>query len=147
MSTTFGWAVLALTAAACCPTTAQLSGHWVYASPGGIGQAGPPAFGAPLTVGSASAVAGAVPPAACVARAAIDQHFGKVCDAHETEGGAQSSSQPPPMTGDIPLGNNPTPGEAIWYCDKHTVVRVVLQRCGTSDTFGVSQVAVAIDGS
>jgi len=152
MTTTFGWAVLALTAAACCPTTAQLSGHWVYASPGGIGQARPPEYGAPLAVGSASAVAG-MPPTACVPRAAIDQHFGRVCNAHETEGGAQPrqvaslGKDPPVMTDDVPLGNNPTPGEAIWYCDKHTVVRVVLQRCGTSDTFGVSQVAVAIDGS
>lgn len=147
MTTRFAWAAVALMLAtsACSPTTAQLSGRWVYASPGGIGVAHQPSYGAPLAVGSAPTL-GAPPPAACVARKAIDQHFGKVCAAHETEGGAQATSQPPPLTDEVPLGNVPTPGEAIWYCDAHTVVRVVLVRCGSSDTFGVSQVAVAIEG-
>lgn len=147
MMTRFAWAklALALTACACCPTTAQLSGRWVYASPGGIGVAHQPSYGAPLAVGSAATPLASTP-TACAARQAIDQHFGKVCGAHETEGGAQTSTKPPAMTDEVPLGNTPTPGETVWYCDDHTVVRVVLVRCGSSDTFGVSQVAVAIEG-
>ena len=137
-----GWSAIA-----CCPAPiAQLSGRWVLASPGGIGKAAAPSFGAPLAVGSSAVVGAGVPPAECVPRATIDKQFGKVCLRHETEGGAQPSFQPPPMDGEVPLGITPTPGEPIWYCDKHTVVRVVLQRCGTGDAFGISQIAVAIDG-
>src|SRR4051812_45912747 len=126
--------VLALAVSACCPAPiAQLSGRWVYASPGGIGKAKAPTYGDALAVGSSAVV---VPPppatASCVPRAAIDQQFGKPCDRHESEGGAQPSFQPPPMDDEVPVGNHSTPGEPIWYCDKHTVVRVVLQRCGTS---------------
>ena len=136
--------VVALAAVACCPAPiAQLSGRWVYASPGGIGKAGTPSYGAPLSIGSAAGVPGAVAATSCVPRAAIDQQFGKTCERHETEGGAQPSFEPPPMTDEVLPGIRPTPGEAIWYCDKHTVVRVVLQRCGTGDTFGVSQIVVA----
>jgi len=101
-----------------------------------------PSYGAPLGVGSSAAL---VQPPACVPRAAIDQQFGKTCERHETEGGAQPSFEPPPMTDEVPIGIHPTPGEPIWYCDKHTIVRVVLQRCGNTDTFGVSQIAVAFD--
>jgi hypothetical protein len=136
--------VVALAAVACCPAPiAQLSGRWVYASPGGIGKAGKPSYGAPLTIGNAAGVLAAVATTTCVPRAAIDQQFGKTCERHETEGGAQPSFEPPAMTDEVPIGITPTPGEAIWYCDKHTVVRVVLQRCGTGDTFGVSQIVVA----
>lgn len=137
---------LAFLAVACCPPpVAQLSGRWVFASPGGVGKAGTPSYGTPLAVGS-SAPAVAPPMAgACVPRSAIDQQFGEPCKRHESEGGAQPSFQPPPMTDEVPIGITPTPGEPIWYCDKHTVVRVVLQRCGSSDTFGVSQIAVSVD--
>jgi len=131
-----------LTVVACCPgPIRQLSGHWVLASPGGVGIAAPPSAGAPLGVASSRAPA----QPGCVPRSEIDRQFGKTCARHESEGGAQLSFEPPPMTDDVPIGITPTPGEPIWYCDKHTVVRVVLQRCGTSDTFGVSQIAVAID--
>lgn len=137
---------LALAVGACCPAPiAKLSGRWVFASPGGIGKAGTPSYAAPLTVGSSTVPPVPAAPTTCVPRAAIDQEFGKICERHETEGGAQPSFQPPPMTDEVTPGIHPTPGEAVWYCDKHTVVRVVLQRCGSSDTFGVAQIAVAID--
>lgn len=138
---------LALSAIGCCPPpVARLSGRWVFASPGGIGKAGTPSYGAPLSVGAPAPGAPAALAAACVPRATIDQQFGKACTSHESEGGAQPSFEPPPMSDEVPIGITPTPGEPIWYCDKHTVVRVVLQRCGSSDTFGISQIAVAIEG-
>lgn len=84
-------------------------------------------------------------PAGCVPRAEIDRQFGKTCTRHESEGGAQPSFELPAMTDEIEPGIHPTPGEPIWYCDKHTVLRIVLQRCEASDTFRVSQIAVAID--
>ncbi len=141
----WGSVVLVLSATACAPAPiAQLGGRWVYASPGGIGPAATPRYGAPLAVGSASAPFPAAP-AACVPRAALDERFGKTCERHETEGGAQPTPQPPPMTDDVPIGITPTPTEAIWYCEERTVVRVVLQRCGTSDTFSVAQIVVAIE--
>ena len=58
--------------------------------------------------------------------------------------GAQPSFELPSMTDEVPIGITPTPGEPIWYCDKHTVLRIVLQRCEATDTFRVSQIAVAI---
>lgn len=132
-----------LTAVACCPAPiAHLSNRWVFASPGGIGKAGMPSYGAALPVGSSQAP---VQAPTCVPRAAIDQQFGKTCERHESEGGAQPSFEPPPTTDEVQPGIHPTPGEPIWYCDKHTIVRVVLQRCGNTDTFGVSQIAVAFD--
>jgi hypothetical protein len=123
--------------AGCSAAPAQLSARWVYASPGGVGVANAPKRGSLLTVASLG----------CVARTEIDQHFGKVCAAHETEGGAAEGPTPPPMTDEVPIGLQPTPGEPIWYCDGRVVVRVVLQRCGTEDKFSVQQVAVAIEAS
>ena len=38
----------------------------------------------------------------------------------------------------------PTPGEVHWYCDRRTVVRVVLARCPGTNTFRVRQLAVSI---
>ena len=144
MSRNFRWpsVVLTLGVIACCPgPIRQLSGQWVFASPGGIGVAAPPSTGTPLAVASAPAPGA---PAGCVPRAEIDRRFGKTCERHESEGGAQPSFELPSMSDDVPIGITPTPGEPIWYCDKHTVLRIVLQRCEATDTFRVSQIAVAI---
>ena len=51
------------------------------------------------------------------------------------------------VTDEVPTGNQPTPGEVRWYCDRRTVVRLVLERCGTTNQFRVRQVAVSIDGN
>jgi hypothetical protein len=115
----------------CCSESAQLGGRWVYASPGGIGVASTPNQGQPLSATGAAN--------GCVARAELTQHFGRECDSHEAEAKGTTT-----MTDDPTMGNHPTPGEVIWYCDRYTVVRVVLARCGDSDNFSVSQVAVGI---
>jgi len=114
----------------CSAGAAQLSGRWVLASPGGIGVADRPSAAQPLTVsGTADG---------CAARAELAQKLGPECEAHEAEAKGAVI-----MTDDVPLGNQPTPGEVIWYCDGRTVVRVVLARCN-AEKFRVSQVAVAI---
>lgn len=140
----FGVAVIALglSTAACGssaarePSVAKLSGHWVLAAPGGFGQAKQPTYGDPLQIEDAGN--------ACASRAALDQRFGKPCDKHETEGGAQQGPTSPPLTDEVGPGIAPTPGEPVWYCNAGTVTRVALKRCDTADTFTVSQIAVLI---
>jgi hypothetical protein len=130
--------------AACCPARfGELRGQWVYvAAPGAAGVAAAPWHGSPLELEQAAAP--------CLASRELDQHFGETCEAHETEGGAQSEAgaatdlgvPPPLLEGDVPLGNQPTVREVRWYCDRHTVLRVVLDRCDAS-TFRPVQIAVS----
>ena len=132
----------ALLVVACASRTATVKDQWVYvagAQPG-IGKASAPQYGGLVSIQNQ-------PSTGCVESKTLDQNFGHPCDAHASEGGAaQPSSGPPtPMTDDVPMGNNPTQGEPRWYCDRHTVVRVVLERCGTTESFRVLQIAVAID--
>jgi hypothetical protein len=130
---------------ACCPARfGELRGNWVYVgSAGGAGIAAAPWRGGPLELER-----GAAP---CVSSEQLDQHFGDACEEHETEGGAQPDAalapdaggvDPALLTGDIPLGNNPTPREVRWYCDRQIVVRVVLERCDAT-TFRATQLAVS----
>jgi hypothetical protein len=127
-------------AAGCCkPTIARLSGQWVLVDrgQGTAGIAAKPAYGAPLNVAASSDMS-----AGCFGSAVLDQHFGEQCAGHETEGGAAST-----MTDVLQPGAHPTPGEVRWYCDSHTVLRVLLQRCAQTDTFTVSELAVARTGN
>ena len=132
------WVVAALGLAGCGGAAAvpegKLSNVWVVAAgvQPGVGVAAAPTQGSPIAIAGASADG-------CVPTKTLDDHFGSMCAAHETEGGAATT-----MTDYVPLGPTPTPGEVRWYCDQHVVVRLVVNRCGTNDSFRVSQLAFAI---
>jgi len=136
------WAVVWL--AACSSARfGELRGQWVYVgAPGAVGVGAAPWHGSPLDLEQ-----GAAP---CLASRELDQHFGDTCEEHETEGGAESDAgaatelgvPPPLLEGDVPLGNQPSAREVRWYCDRHTVLRVVLERCDAS-SFRPVQIAVS----
>ena len=124
--------------AACSPPrTGQLNGRWVAV--GGLdgasaGIAAPPTAARPLVVNAA--------PPGCFDSATLDGEFGARCKQNEPEAAGSAA-----VTDEVPTGNHPTPGEVRWYCDRRTVVRLVLERCGTTNQFRVRQVAVSIDGN
>ncbi|HEY4118854.1 MAG TPA: hypothetical protein VGM56_13405 [Byssovorax sp.] len=121
---------LALGCATCTPN-AVLSGHWVFVGgPGGAVVAGAPGA-APLASDQGK----------CFSKAELTQAFGPTCAQHEPEAAAAASP------GDFTPGANPTVGEPVWYCSCPMVARVWLERCGTADTFKVTQVAVATQGA
>jgi hypothetical protein len=136
------WGLAAL--AGCCPARfGELRGQWVYVgAPGAVGVASAPWYGSPLELEQRAA--------ACLGSRELDQYFGDTCDEHESEGGAQSQAgpatelgvPPPLLEGDVPLGNQSTVREVRWYCDRRTVLRIVLERCDAS-TFRPVQIAVS----
>jgi hypothetical protein len=81
-------------------------------------------------------------PPGCFESATLDAEFGARCEVNEPEAAGSAS-----VTDEVPMGNNPTPGEVRWYCDRRTVVRLVIERCGKTNQFRVRQVAVSIDGN
>ncbi len=80
-------------------------------------------------------------PTACFTNADLDQHFGPTCGNHDPEAKAAAD-----MGDDFHSGAAPTPAQVRWYCSCPMVVRVVLDRCASADTFRVSQVAVRTQG-
>jgi hypothetical protein len=117
------------------PRPGQLNGRWVAV--GGsdgtaAGIAGPPTAARPLAVSA--------PPPGCFDSAALASEFGPQCKENEPEAAASTV-----VTDEVPTGNHPTPGEVRWYCDRRTVVRLVIERCGTANQFRVRQIAVSID--
>jgi hypothetical protein len=125
---------LALFLSGCvCGSPAHLSGTWVVAAgPGRAGLAEHPHTAEPLAVAH---------PTECIAFDTFGEQFGKPCEAHESEGGAS-----PRMDSDLPVGAHPTVNEVRWYCQGHSVVRLVLQRCGATDTFRIVDLAVSLAG-
>ncbi|HQP34121.1 MAG TPA: hypothetical protein PLI95_03040 [Polyangiaceae bacterium] len=120
---------------ACCPVrTGQLTGRWVAIAGEngqGAGIATKPALAQPLAL--------TAPSEACFSNQQLREHFGPGCEENEAEAAAS-----PDLTDDPTQGNQPTPGEVHWYCDRRTVVRVVLARCPGTNTFRVRQLAVSI---
>jgi hypothetical protein len=120
-------------ASACASNNGQLSGRWIVAAgPGRAGTAQPPRYGQPIVLEGSD---GCIP-----TQAFIDQ-FGPFCKEHETEGGASTD-----MTGSLPLGPNPTTSEVRWYCEGRSVVRIVIDRCGTAESYRIREVAVWMGG-
>jgi hypothetical protein len=132
-----GLTLLAGVVACSPPRTGQLNGRWVAV--GGLdgaaaGIAAPPTAARPLVVNA--------PPPGCFDSAMLDREFGGRCQENEPEAAGSAT-----VTDEVPSGNNPTPGEVRWYCDRRTVVRIVLDRCGAANQFRVRQIAVSIDGN
>ena len=123
-------------AVGCCPVrSGKMSSEWVLAGSDVVaGPSAPPTLGAPLQLGADPDVA-----QGCVAMSALRRHFGDTCTEHEAESHAS-----PAMNDDVPMGNNPTSQEVMWFCDQRTVVRLSLARCGTAESFKVLQLAVSI---
>jgi hypothetical protein len=128
--------VLVLGASGCSTArSATLTGRWVMvANDATVGVAQAPQLGAPLAL---------APPAAaeddgCTDYADFRQRFGATCEVHESESRAS-----PVMSDDVPLGNQPTAAEVLWYCDEHTIVRFAIMRCGAAERFKVMQMAVS----
>jgi len=123
--------------AACSPPRpGQLNRRWVaVGGPDGAsaGIAAPPTAARPLAVNAS--------PPGCFDSATLDGEFGARCKENEPEAAASVT-----VTDEVPTGNQPTPGEVRWYCDQRTVVRLVIDRCGTTNQFRVRQIAVSIDG-
>jgi hypothetical protein len=118
------------------PRPGQLNGRWVaIGGPSGAaaGIAAPPTAARPLQVNA--------PPPGCFDNATLAAEFGPQCKDNEPEAAGTAA-----VTDEVPLGNNPTPSEVRWYCDRRTVVRLVIERCGTNQ-FRVRQIAVSIDGN
>jgi hypothetical protein len=131
-------AFLLLTVVSACTAsrTGQLNGRWVtIAGPdsAAAGVAGPPTAARPLSI--------TAPPPGCFDNATLASEFGPQCKENEPEAAATAA-----LTDEVPLGNHPTPGEVRWYCDKRTVVRLVIERCGATNQFRVRQIALSIDG-
>ena|SRR5687767_1256675 len=119
------------------PRPGQLNGRWVaVGGPDGAaaGIAAPPTAARPLAVNAA--------PPGCFDNATLASEFGPQCKENEPEAAASAA-----VTDEVPTGNHPTPGEVRWYCDRRTVVRLVIERCGTANQFRVRQIAVSIDGN
>jgi hypothetical protein len=124
---------LAFFAYACASRPGQLSGAWVVAgSPGRAGTAQAPRNAQPIVLEGSD---GCIP-----SQAFVDQ-FGNACKEHESEGPASTD-----MTGSLPLGPNPTKNEVRWYCEGRSVVRLVLERCGTSEGYRITDIAVWMGG-
>ena len=132
----FGFTLLTGAVACGGPRTGVLRGRWVaVGGPDGAaaGIAAPPTAARPLGVDAA--------PPGCFDNATLVSEFGAVCEINEPEAAGSAA-----MNDDVTMGNHPTPGEVRWYCDKRTVVRLVIERCGTTNQFRVRQIAVSIDG-
>lgn len=117
----------------------RVSDSWVMAggTGSGIWVAGAPSDGAPLSPKTPASAT------ECIANEVIKQQFDD-CSAHESEGSlAAKSPDGGLMDGDVPLGPTPTPGQVCWYTRDNLTVRIVLSRCGTENTFKVTQIAVA----
>ena len=115
----------------------QLNGRWVaVGGPDGAaaGIAAPPTAARPLSVNA--------PPPGCFDNATLAHEFGAQCKVNEPEAAGSAA-----VTDEVPTGNQPTPGEVRWYCDQRTVIRLVIERCGTANQFRVRQIAVSIDGN
>ena len=125
---------------ASCPSVREghLTGRWVLvagepAAEGtgeAAGLAAQPTAAQPLAVSSASP---------CFGHQSLRSQFGDECKVNDSEAAGSSA-----MDGGIPDGNTPTPGEVHWFCDRRTVVRVVLARCATADEFKVRQIAISV---
>ena len=132
----FGFMLFTGAVACSTPRTGVLRGRWVaVGGPDGAsaGVAAPPTAARPLAVDAA--------PPGCFDNATLAGEFGEVCEINEPEAAGSAV-----VTDDVPKGNNPTAGEVRWYCDKRTVVRLVIERCGATNQFRVRQIAVSIDG-
>jgi len=130
-------ALLAGASACSSARTGQLNGRWVAiggSDGASAGVAAPPTAARPLAVNA--------PPPGCFDNATLASEFGPQCQVNEPEAAGSTA-----VTGEVPTGNNPTPGEVRWYCDRRTVVRLVIERCGTTNQFRVRQIAVSIDGN
>jgi hypothetical protein len=125
--------VLGLIAGGCAAHTGQLTGSWtVAAGPGRAGFAKQPRFGQPLEIEGAGE---------CIVAQTLDQLFGTPCKDHETEVGGLSDT-----SGTLSVGPHPTTGEVRWYCEGRTVIRLVLERCGTGESYRVADLAVSVGG-
>jgi hypothetical protein len=117
------------------PRTGVLNGRWVAVGGPDIAAAGiaaPPTAARPLAVSAGGT--------SCFDSSTLADEFGAVCEINEPEAAATVA-----VTDEVSPGNHPTPGEVRWYCDKRTVVRLVIERCGTTNQFRVRQIAVSIN--
>ena len=129
------FALLAFVSACGHTRTGVLNGRWVVvggSDGASAGTAAPPTAARPLAVNA--------PPPGCFDSAMLDGEFGARCKENEPEAAGSAA-----VTDEVPTGNNPTPGEVRWYCDKRTVVRLVIDRCSATNQFRVRQIAVSID--
>jgi hypothetical protein len=129
--------LLAGAAACTSPRAGQLNGRWVAiggTDGASAGVAGPPTAARPLAVNA--------PPPGCFDSGTLDAEFGTRCKENEPEAAGSVA-----LTDEVPTGNHPTLGEVRWYCDRRTVVRLVIERCGATNQFRVRQIAVSIDGN
>jgi hypothetical protein len=129
-----------LAGAACCAhRPGMLSGRWVMIAGDGsaVGVAAPPSSGEPLSLRP--------PTARCFDDPALRRAFGDVCEVTEAEARGTSN-----MTSDAAidptLGNHPTPFEVRWFCDRRTVLRIVIERCEGTNAFRLKQIAVSREG-
>ena len=118
------------------PRTGVLNGRWVAVGGPDSASAG---IAAPPTAARPVAVSAQAP--GCFDSSTLANEFGAVCEINKPEAAASTA-----VTDDVSLGNHPTPGEVRWYCDKRTVVRLVIERCGTANQYRVRQIAVSIGG-
>jgi hypothetical protein len=128
------------------PRVGVLNGRWVaVGGPEGAsaGIAAPPTSARPLVVSA--------PSPGCFDGATLANEFGAVCEINEPEAAGSAAvtdavTKNDAADDDPTLGNHPTPGEVRWYCDKRTVVRLVIERCAGSNQFRVRQIAVSSAG-
>jgi len=133
MSFREGVVTLSLLLWGCASNKGQLSGAWIVAAgPGRAGTAQPPRYAQPIVLDGTDA---------CIPTQAFNDQFGPFCKEHETEGAASTD-----MTGALPLGPNPTTSEVRWYCEGRSVVRMVIDRCGTAESYRIREVAVWMGG-
>jgi len=124
---------VSLLAFACASHRGQLTGAWVVAAgPGRAGTAAAPRYAQPIVVAGSDA---------CIPSQAFVDQFGNPCKEHESEGPASTD-----MTGSLPMGANPTTSEVRWYCEGSSVVRLVIDRCGTAESYRIREVAVQMGG-
>lgn len=95
----------------------------------------PPSSGSPLQLSPASD---------CFDAKVLKAQFGDECKVNEAE--AAGTSDMSGGSDDITLGNHPTQGDVHWFCDRRTVVRVVLDRCEPPQAalFRVRQIALSV---
>ena len=128
-----GIVAFSLLASACASHRAQLSGAWIVAAgPGRAGTAEAPRYAQPIVLAGSDA---------CIPSQAFVDQFGNPCKEHESEGPASTD-----MGGSLPMGANPTTSEVRWYCEGRSVVRLVLDRCGTAESYRIRDVAVWMGG-